>query len=87
MANDLLSFSLFDACSLALTIAVTRPTFVGAPKMIPAEIISEVSTFVDNSNLIASNSGDFGGLFWPVLGLGGLAGLILFLSPPLKEVE
>jgi hypothetical protein len=72
---------------LALGTAVTRPTFVGAPKMIPAEVISEVSTFVDNSNLIASNSADFGGLFWPVLGLGGLAGLILFLSPPLKEVE
>ncbi|KAA8496044.1 hypothetical protein FVE85_2199 [Porphyridium purpureum] len=36
-------------------------------------------------NFVASKEGDFGGYLGPVLGLGSIAALIVFLSPPLKD--
>jgi len=54
--------------------------------MIPTGVVAEVSTFADNSNLIASTVSDFGGYLFPVFGLLSLAALILFLAPPLKDV-
>lgn len=52
--------------------------------MIPeaTEIVSNVAS---NSNLIASSVSDFGGYTIPVLGIGALAALILFLAPPLVD--
>lgn len=43
---------------------------------------SEVAT---STNMVASSVGDFGGYFFPVIGLGALAALILFLAPPLVD--
>ena len=38
-----------------------------------------------NTQLIASQVTDFGGYLFPVFGIIALAGLILFLSPPLAD--
>ena len=58
----------------------------------PAKMMVEgsdiaVSNVVSNANLIASNVSDFGGYLFPVFGILSLAGLILFLSPPLADPE
>lgn len=50
--------------------------------MIDASIIESSA---NNANLIATSIADNGGLFFPVAGIISLAGLILFLAPPLKE--
>ena len=57
-----------------------------APKA-PQMVIdgSVVESAVQTANIIATSSGDNGGLFFPVAGLGSIAALILFLAPPLKE--
>jgi hypothetical protein len=39
------------------------------------------------ANLIATNSGDNGGAFFPVIGIVSLAALILYLAPPLVDAE
>ena len=46
---------------------------------------SVVESAVQTANIIATSSGDNGGLFFPVAGIGSIAALILFLAPPLKE--
>jgi hypothetical protein len=46
-----------------------------------------VSNVAQNANLIASNVQDFGGYLFPVFGLLGLGALILFLAPPLADIE
>ena len=38
-----------------------------------------------SSQMIASNVSDFGGYLFPVFGIGALAALILYLSPPLVD--
>ena len=55
-----------------------------APKMIIDGSIMEQSALV-NPQLIASQVSDFGGYLFPVFGIIALAGLILFLSPPLAD--
>jgi len=66
--------------------AFTRTSEAKAPNMLPVEHIDvAVSSFASNANLIASSSDDFGGYFYPVAGLGLLAVLILYLSPPLVD--
>lgn len=40
-----------------------------------------------NANLIATSAEENGGYFYPVAGLGLLAALILYLSPPLAADE
>mmetsp|Transcript_1116 Transcript_1116/g.1208 ORF Transcript_1116/g.1208 Transcript_1116/m.1208 type:complete len:96 (+) Transcript_1116:108-395(+) len=62
-----------------------RPT-VEAPKMM-LEGSDVVVSQLNNANLIASNVSDFGGYLFPLFGLLGLSALILFLAPPLGEVE
>jgi len=47
--------------------------------------IAEFSHKVASSQMIASSVSDFGGYFFPVLGIGSLAALILFLAPPLAD--
>ena len=46
---------------------------------------AELSAVADQANLLASSVSDFGGYLFPVFGLIGLAGLILFLAPPLAD--
>jgi len=47
--------------------------------------ITEFSNQVASTQMIASSVADFGGYFFPVIGLGSLAALILFLAPPLAD--
>lgn len=48
-----------------------------------ADFSSQVAA--QSSNMLASNVQDFGGYAFPVFGLLALAGLILFLAPPLVD--
>eukprot|EP00533_Pseudo-nitzschia_delicatissima_P003188 CAMPEP_0116103336 /NCGR_PEP_ID=MMETSP0327-20121206/13827_1 /TAXON_ID=44447 /ORGANISM="Pseudo-nitzschia delicatissima, Strain B596" /LENGTH=89 /DNA_ID=CAMNT_0003595433 /DNA_START=1 /DNA_END=270 /DNA_ORIENTATION=+ len=57
-----------------------------APQMHMMEnTITEFSNQVASTQMIASSVGDFGGYFFPVIGIGSLAALILFLAPPLAD--
>jgi hypothetical protein len=49
------------------------------------ENVADFSSVAASSNLIAESVNDFGGYLFPVFGLLGLAGLILFLAPPLVD--
>jgi hypothetical protein len=54
--------------------------------MVPVEAATElVSAVVQNTQMLATNADEFGGYFYPVAGLGLLATLILYLSPPLSD--
>lgn len=55
--------------------------------MVPVENIEVVvnNVIAQNANLIATSADEFGGFFYPVAGLGLLAVLILYLSPPLAD--
>jgi hypothetical protein len=46
---------------------------------------SVMESAASTANLIATSAGENGGFFFPVAGIVSLAGLILFLAPPLKE--
>jgi hypothetical protein len=46
-----------------------------------------VSNIAQNANLVATSVNDNGGYFWPIFGILSIAGLILYLSPPLADVE
>ncbi|KAL7470054.1 hypothetical protein ACHAXS_010297 [Conticribra weissflogii] len=54
-----------------------------APKMMIDGSVME--SIASTSNVVATNSGDFGGAFWPVAGIVSLAALILYLAPPLVD--
>mmetsp|Transcript_9426 Transcript_9426/g.13556 ORF Transcript_9426/g.13556 Transcript_9426/m.13556 type:complete len:90 (+) Transcript_9426:80-349(+) len=64
--------------------ALSKPAFsrVEAPKMIGVEGIEAVNSA---STVVASTVSDFGGYLFPILGIGSLAALILFLAPPLAD--
>ena len=53
--------------------------------MMDPTAITEFSNQVASSQVLASSVSDFGGYFFPVLGIGSLAALILFLAPPLAD--
>jgi hypothetical protein len=55
--------------------------------VVPNMIIdgSVMESAASTANLIATSAGENGGFFFPVAGIVSLAGLILFLAPPLKE--
>ena len=55
------------------------------PQMIPVEATELISSVAQNAQLIATNADEFGGYFYPVAGIGLLATLILYLSPPLAD--
>lgn len=56
-----------------------------APKVNMIENMADFSEIATSTNMVASTVGDFGGYFFPVVGLGALAALILFLAPPLVD--
>ncbi|GMH52646.1 hypothetical protein TrRE_jg10796 [Triparma retinervis] len=65
----------------------TKPAFTTSANMIPVDAV-QMSDAVSNAMLVASQNQtptDFGGLLFPVGGLGLLAALILYLSPPLSD--
>ena len=64
-------------------IAMTGRSIPTTPNMVIDG--SVVESAVNTANIVATNSGDNGGLFFPVAGLASIAALILFLAPPLKE--
>ena len=74
----------FSFFSLSLSVG---PAFVAreAPKVNMIENMADFSEVATSTNMVASSVGDFGGYFFPVVGLGALAALILFLAPPLVD--
>eukprot|EP00594_Rhizosolenia_setigera_P002829 CAMPEP_0178939436 /NCGR_PEP_ID=MMETSP0789-20121207/210_1 /TAXON_ID=3005 /ORGANISM="Rhizosolenia setigera, Strain CCMP 1694" /LENGTH=85 /DNA_ID=CAMNT_0020618279 /DNA_START=278 /DNA_END=535 /DNA_ORIENTATION=+ len=58
-----------------------------APKMLlnGADVALESSNFAANANTVATSVNDFGGYLFPVFGIIALAGLILYLAPPLAD--
>lgn len=79
-------FAVAEAFVAPTNHAALAPRAFTAPKMIPVDAaVTEVSNFAASSNVLASNVSDFGGYLFPVFGILGLAGLILYLSPPLKD--
>jgi len=68
-----------------ITTAFNRASTVEAPKMmIDGSVLESAAS---TANLVATNSGDNGGAFFPVVGIVSLAALILFLAPPLVDSE
>lgn len=76
-------------CLFINTHMTAKPAFASrtAPKMMIDGSIMEQSAVsaAANTQLIASQVTDFGGYLFPVFGIIALAGLILFLSPPLAD--
>lgn len=93
MARSLFIFALIIAAASAFVqpanFAVSRTAGASfeAPKMMVEGSDFAVADVAGNANLLASNVQDFGGYLFPVFGLLALAGLILFLSPPLADPE
>jgi hypothetical protein len=71
---------------LFCVISAVGPAFVSreAPKVNMIENV-DFSDIAATSNMLAESVNDFGGYLFPVFGLGALAGLILFLAPPLVD--
>ena len=86
--ESIINFSCDFSNNFFITI-VSRASFAApeAPKMMMEGSDIAVSNVAQNANLVASNVQDFGGYLFPVFGILALAGLILFLSPPLADVE
>lgn len=96
---DILAFFLTINLSPIFSCINTRSTTTAAPRAFkaqaptsPAKMMVEgsdfaVSNVASNANLIATNVSDFGGYLFPVFGIIALAGLILYLSPPLADPE
>jgi len=70
--------------------AVALPATVAreAPKLNLMENVHTMADFssqVASSQILAADVSNFGGYFFPIFGIGALAGLILFLAPPLAD--
>ncbi|KAK1745479.1 hypothetical protein QTG54_003403 [Skeletonema marinoi] len=84
-------FSLLVAAASAFVapanqaVAFNRASTVEAPKMMIDG--SVLDSAVQTANLIATSSDANGGAFFPVAGIVSLAGLILYLAPPLVDSE
>jgi hypothetical protein len=68
---------------------VSRTTFAPRTeaKMMVESTDFAISNIAQNANLVATSVSDNGGYFWPIFGILSIAGLILYLSPPLADVE
>ena len=55
--------------------------------MMPVEVTEVATAVAQTTNMIATNANEFGGYFYPIAGIGLLAVLILYLSPPLSTEE
>jgi len=53
--------------------------------MLPMEPVQTLDALTSASTIVATANSDFGGLLFPVGGIGLLAALILYLSPPLSD--
>jgi hypothetical protein len=82
-------WKLTDVLASFFILMAVGPAFVSreAPKVNMIENVADfsASNFAATSNVVASNVSDYGGYLFPVFGLIALAGLILFLSPPLVD--
>jgi hypothetical protein len=82
-------WKLTDALASFFSWSAVGPAFVSreAPKVNMIDNVADfsASNFAATSNVVASNVSDYGGYLFPVFGLIALAGLILFLSPPLVD--
>mmetsp|Transcript_3808 Transcript_3808/g.5729 ORF Transcript_3808/g.5729 Transcript_3808/m.5729 type:complete len:95 (-) Transcript_3808:204-488(-) len=94
MARILFLFAIIIAAASAFVqpanYAVSRSTFQArteAPKMMVEGSDLAIADIAQNANLLAADVQDFGGYLFPVFGLLSLGALILFLSPPLADVE
>mmetsp|Transcript_588 Transcript_588/g.956 ORF Transcript_588/g.956 Transcript_588/m.956 type:complete len:97 (+) Transcript_588:136-426(+) len=96
MARTLFLFALLVSAVSAFVqpsnVALSRNTFGARPTFEAPKMMTEGSSLVtsdiaQNANLVASNVQDFGGYLFPVFGILSLAALILFLAPPLADVE
>lgn len=77
---------LFYSLEIIIFLIVARPAF--APKVAAPQMVAESMQLADiaqTAQLIATSSEDFGGPFFEIFGLGSIAALILFLSPPLSD--
>ncbi|GMI03140.1 hypothetical protein TrLO_g2500 [Triparma laevis f. longispina] len=90
------SLMLLVACMLACANAFVPASKVAAPRafttrtnMVPIEAIpvTEISQALQQTSTLLAQQAptDFGGLLFPVGGIGALAALILYLSPPLAD--
>lgn len=84
------SLTMLTLSFLCYTVSVSTPAFarktVQSNMIVPVEAVAEVASAVSQSTqLIATTADEFGGYFYPVAGLGLLATLILYLSPPLSD--
>lgn len=77
-----LSLSLPPSLSVVTTPAFARSQ---APKMMIEGADIAISNVASNANLIATSVSDNGGYLFPVVGIGFLAAIILFLAPPLLD--
>lgn len=85
----LTNFDFFLFLNMAPSTTVSSPAFTrnAPPKMAVFDSVVDVatSTVAQNSQMIATSVGDFGGYLFPVVGIGSLAVLILALAPPLAD--
>ena len=75
--------------TLAFPLTAASPRAFTARSMVPVEAIpvAEISAALGQTSAILAQQAptDFGGLLFPVGGIGALAALILYLSPPLAD--
>eukprot|EP00631_Chrysoreinhardia_giraudii_P003467 CAMPEP_0197413218 /NCGR_PEP_ID=MMETSP1170-20131217/16_1 /TAXON_ID=54406 /ORGANISM="Sarcinochrysis sp, Strain CCMP770" /LENGTH=90 /DNA_ID=CAMNT_0042939745 /DNA_START=56 /DNA_END=328 /DNA_ORIENTATION=+ len=76
------------ACAVAFVapqsgLARAQPRHVTAAAPVDVAMSADLSSL--NNMLVAASESDFGGYFFPVVGLTLLGAVITFLSPPLKD--
>mmetsp|Transcript_17739 Transcript_17739/g.55558 ORF Transcript_17739/g.55558 Transcript_17739/m.55558 type:complete len:93 (-) Transcript_17739:259-537(-) len=82
-------FSMLVCAAVAFVAPQSGLSRVHSHQVVNAAPVAEVAASADlsslNSMLVAASENDFGGYFFPVVGLTLLGAVITFLSPPLKD--